>query len=64
MFNMFAATQNGYLVGMWINIVQVGPCINGAGILSFARENIQSTLTKFHIISTEIRRAHTGDKCE
>jgi len=26
-----------YLVGMWINIVQVGPSINGAGILSVAR---------------------------
>ena len=27
-----------YLVGMWINIVQVGPSINGVGILSVARK--------------------------
>ena len=50
--------QNGYVVGMWINIVQVGPSINGAGILSVARGKIRSTLAKFHIISAKVEE-HT-----
>ena len=54
---LLAATQNGYLVGMWINIVQVGPSINGAGILLVARGKIQSTLA-YIIISAE--EEHTG----
>ena len=38
--------------------MQVGPSINGAGILSVARGKLQSTLAYFIIISAE--EEHTG----
>ena len=50
--------QNGYLVGMWINIVQVGPSISGAGILSVARGTLPRTLT--YLLSYRQRKEHTG----
>jgi len=43
-YHVWQPLQKGYLVGMWINTVQVGPSINGAGILSVARGNIRITL--------------------
>ena len=43
---------------MWINFVQVGPSINGAGILLVARRKPQSTLAYFIIILAE--EEHTG----
>ena len=58
-YHVLQPLQNGYLVGMWINIVQVGPSINGAGILSVAR----GKYTKYPGIISYIgrsRRAHMG----
>ena len=47
-FSHWQTLQNGYLVGMRINTMQVGPSINGASILStWARGNIPSTLANF-----------------
>ena len=57
-YHVWQLLQNGYLVGMWINTVQVGPHINGAGILSVDGGKLKSTLAYFITILAE--KEHTG----